>query len=364
MMERGKRALVALWSVQGIGTQALRRLRDRLPVEQWLDAPLGEVIRGLGVGSEVTTELEKHGSMIGLAEALEKTLAQTRQNVCFRGDLAYPPALVDAAGAPPLLFYRGPGAVAQVRQGVALVGSRHTTHEWLEFTARLATDCVEQNLVVVSGAAEGVDTAAHEGAMRGRGVTWAFMASGLDQLDTAPRQVAEKVLVHGGTVFSECPPGARPDKGLFVRRNRLVSGSSGAVVVVRGKASSGTRHTAEAAQRQARVVLAVPGFDAGAAVCRVLLRGGARACFDVSDVLLALGLVSLGASPRVADVRGPVSTEAQQVFQALPTGLFELEQALHKMPKAGSSEVAAALMELEIAGWLVTRTGRRYEKRE
>jgi len=199
-----------------------------------------------------------------------------------------------------------------------------------------------------------------------RGVTWAFVASGLDEIDAAPLKIVTPLLKAGGTVFSEYPPGVRAKEGLFVQRNRLISGSADVVVVVRGKEDSGARHTAEAARKQQRPLLAVPGnpLELGSEVCRTLLRSGARPCFDVGDVLSAAGLVEMAAAPEQVEEKGPVSDESRAVFEALPRGIFDMELAVAAVPEKSSGAVAAALMELELASWVVTRSGRRYEKRE
>lgn len=366
MADRGRWALAALWSVRGIGAKSLKRLRAVAPVSAWFDLPFSDVLKHLAAGEETTMLLESAGSLQAIARTLRESVARAGQRLCFRGDDQYPKLLSTVDGAPPVLFFKGPGAVAEPRAHIAIVGARKSSEEWRAFTKALANDAVAQGLVVISGGAEGIDTAAHDGALEAKGVTWAFMASGLDQLDAPPRAVAERVLAKGGTIFSEYPPGARPESGLFVRRNRLVSGSADVVVVVRGDEKSGTRHTAESAIAQGRVLLAVPSEprDQGNAVCRKLLREGARPCFDISDVMRGLGLVPMAPVREPVVSRGEVSGDAKCVFDALPTGVFDLERALVSVPERPSGDVASALMELEIAGWLVTRTGRRYEKRE
>lgn len=368
MTETERRAVLGVWSFQGVGTKALARLEARVPRAEWLTMPWVEVVQRLALTKkpEVTRALLRYGSLEARVVELERRLAETGQRVCFKGDPQYPARLAEVGNAPPLLFYRGPGAIAQTRGRVAIVGTRHTSKEWLGWTARLARACVQQSLVVPSGAAEGVDTAAHVGALWGRGITWAFVASGLDEIDPTPDKIVRRLLAAGGTVFSENPPGTRANDGLFVRRNRLISGSADVVVVVRGGPTSGARHTAAFASEQGRPLLAVPGTpgEQGAELCRELLRQGARPCFDETDALRALALPTMPAPAPMPAHRGEVSSEASAVFSSLPQGLFDIEQALASVPEVSSGALSAALMELEIAGWLASRSGRRYEKRE
>jgi DNA processing protein len=366
MTELERRAVLALWSFHGVGALGLETLKALVPTAEWFRLPLPELVALGELKADARAGVLACGSLEARLKTVEATLKKEGQSVCFAGDREYPSKLLGVRGAPPLLFYKGPGAVSQPRARVAIVGTRRPGPDWAGWTAAFARSCVEQGLVVASGAAEGVDTAAHLGAINGRGVTWAFIASGLDQIDAAPRKIVLPILRAGGTVFSEYPPGVRAKEGLFVQRNRLISGSSDAVVVVRGREDSGARHTAQAARHQQRALLAVPGNprEQGAELCRTLLRAGSRPCFDVSDVLRALDLVAMAAAPDEPEEKGSVSDESRAIFDALPRGIFEMEVAVAAVPQRSSGAVAAALMELELAGWVVTRAGRRYEKRE
>lgn len=367
MNEQERRAVLALWSCEGVGPQAFDRVKRKVPVGQWLSKPWPELVAMLDVASSTKEQLLAGLTLEARLEQLEASMAKRRQRVCFKGDPQYPAALVGVRSAPPLLFYAGPGAVDQMRGRVAIVGTRKTDSDWLAWTRQFAKTCAQQSLVVVSGAAEGIDTNAHKGALEGRGLTWAFVASGLDQIDATPKEIATELYRRGGTVFSEYPPTVRANKGLFVQRNRLISGSAQVVVCVRGEADSGARHTAEAAVKQGRALLAVPGDPLrpkGGQLSQQLLREGARPCFDVSDVLAAMRLIEMPVPEIMVAEKGDVSDEARAVFEALPPGLFDMEKAIAAVPAHSSGAVSAAMMELEISGWLVSRSGRRYEKRE
>lgn len=366
MTELERRAVLAMWSFQGVGAVGLASLETLVPRAEWFRLPLRDLVAFADLKADARETVLSCGSLEAQLARVEATIKKRGDRVCFVGDREYPSRLVGVRGAPPLLFYRGPGAVVQPRARVAIVGTRHPDEDWAAWTVGFARSCVEQGLVVASGAAEGIDTAAHRGALQGRGVTWAFVASGLDEIDAAPLKIVSPLLDAGGTVFSEYPPWVRAKEGLFVQRNRLISGSADAVVVVRGKEDSGARHTAEAARKQQRPLLAVPGnpLEQGAEICRTLLRSGAHPCFDVTDVLTSVGLVAMAAVPEELEEKGAVSDESRAVFEALPRGIFDMELAVAAVPQKSSGAVAAALMELELASWLVTRSGRRYEKRE
>jgi DNA processing protein len=279
------------------------------------------------------------------------------------GDREYPAGLVGLPSAPPVLFFRGPGAVEPLRGQVAIVGTRTTTQEWQDWTTALAEACAHEGLVVVSGGAEGIDSAAHAGAIGAGGVTWGFAASALDQLDDPPRRVRDSLNARS-TLFTSQPPGGRAEKGLFIQRNRFISGAAKVVVVVRGKDDSGARHTAQFAQEQKRALLVVPPspVEPDAELCRTLLRAGAGPCFEVSDVVRALSLDPQTQAQQPV-MKLPIDARSLALWRRLPAGPFSMEQALEALPELGSGEVTPMLIELELAGWVVPRTGRRYEKR-
>lgn len=357
-----RRAVVGLWSFQGVGPKGLAAFEARVPRREWASLPMREVAKAFSTNEAMRHAFLRWPSLLAKAEAVEAALKLRREKVCLEGDPAYPADLVGLPSAPAVLFYKGPGAAAAGRGRVAIVGTRSTTREWVDFTFNLAAACVKEGLVVVSGGAEGIDTAAHQGAIRSDGSTWAFAASGLDQLDEPPRAVLEG-LNERSTMFTSHAPGARAKEGLFIQRNRFISGAAQAVVVVRGKEGSGARHTARFAEAQKRVVLVVPAGpqEPDAGVNHQLLREGARPCLDVTDVMRALALETRApAELRLSPA--PLEPRLASVHARLPPGSFSMEQALEALPEFGSGDVTSMLIELELAGWVVPRTGRRYEK--
>jgi DNA processing protein len=248
---------------------------------------------------------------------------------------------------------------------VALVGSRHPDQGFLPFARTFAREVAQGGVGVVSGAAAGVDRACHWGAMDVGGETWAFLGSALDELDPAQAKLLPHFLERGGVFFSELPPGIRASTTTFPRRNRLISGASDAVVVLRAGAGSGSLHTAEAARKQGRPVLAVPGevMNEGAAGCNELLRDGhARVCLSVEDVWRAVGIhpglaLPPGERPRWEEL----SVEARGAYQFLDRVPRTFDEVL-----AGSrlspSALSCALVELELLGLVIQHPGRLYEK--
>lgn len=366
-----------LWALPGLGAVSLREilaaLGDRaasaleLPFEEWLlEAP---------VQAQAGNLLEKanEAGLKSAAEAAERVFERCQKTgirLAFRGEPAYPARLGEVRDAPPLLFYLGPGAISAARARVALVGTRKPDDAGIKAADRLSTGVARGGMVVVSGAAAGIDTCCHEGALAVGGETWAVLGSSLDQIDGGPRPLVWRILEKGGSVFSELPPGVRADRKKFPQRNRLICGSSDLTVVVRAplkaEGRSGALHTADDAREQGRPLMAVPGdveIAAAAGSNQYLQNGWARLCLDVGDILKELGLppdVVPPAPPRqVFVLPDTIGAEARRVFEALGGRPMDFD-ALMVASGLDSGQVAAALTELELADAVLERPGRVY----
>ena len=171
------------------------------------------------------------------------------------------------------------------------------------------------------------------------------------------------ILDAGGALYSELPPGVRASRQTFPRRNRLISGSADAVVVLRAGEHSGALHTVRAARRQGRPILAWPGevWAEAALGCNLLLRHGiAQVCLSADDALRAVGLLS-AAAPALPDEVPLLSAQAQTVYGLLsrtPRPLEELEVESGFDP----GTLMSALSELELLGLAFQSPGKRYER--
>lgn len=202
------------------------------------------------------------------------------------GEPDYPALLSTLPDAPPALWVYGTSALLR-RPALAIVGARNASAAGLRMARELGRDLAEAGFVICSGLARGIDCAAHEAAGPAR--TIAVVAGGADVPHSADTRPLAEAIAREGAVISEQPPGMRPIARHFPLRNRIISGLSGAVVVVEATSQSGSLITAKNALDQGREVLAVPGhpLDPRAAGCNLLLRDGAvlvRHSGDVTDV--------------------------------------------------------------------------------
>lgn len=222
-------------------------------------------------------------------EAIERAGA----GVVTHLDQAYPSFLRDIPEAPPILFYRGDPLCFATR-GIAIVGCRRASARGAAFARSLAGEIASRGVQVTSGAALGIDTAAHRGALDRGGVTVAVVGTGLDIAYPGRNADLLDEIAARGCVVSEQLMGTPALKFVFPRRNRLISAFSRAVIVVEAGERSGALITARWALEQGRDVGAVPGFpgDERSRGANALIKTGAFPVERVEDVFEAVPLLA------------------------------------------------------------------------
>jgi DNA processing protein len=270
-----------------------------------------------------------------------------------RGRQGYPPLLAELHDPPARLFLRGGLSDLLARPAVAIVGARSCSSYGAQVAQELARDLATAGVVVVSGLARGIDGEAHRGALAGGGVTVAVLGCGIDR--DYPRSHAElaRRIAEDGLVVSEYPPGVEPAPWRFPARNRIIAGLAHATVVVEARERSGALITADFALELGRDVFAVPGeiTSALSGGTNDLLRQGAAPLLSVEDILGAIGLERAPPARRAA-----LSPAAEAVGAVLRDGARPADELVRAVG-LGSAEVAAALVELELAGLATSADG-------
>ncbi len=201
-------------------------------------------------------------------------------------DAAYPPLLREISSSPIVLF----STSRQIpKKCIAIVGSRKIDSRMKGVTRRIARDCSKAGYVIVSGMALGADREAHVGAMEAGGATIGILANGIDiEYPASNRDVFRDIKnSQNSLLISEYPPGCIAGKWTFVKRNRIISGLSEALVVTRAGAKSGTLITANYALEQNREIFACPGlaFDEASAGTNKLIKDGAKLIDSSADII-------------------------------------------------------------------------------
>ena len=253
------------------------------------------------------------------------------------GTTEYPALLAEISDPPACIWTRGDRSILAATI-VAVIGARNASSEGLIAAGEIAFDLARAGIVVASGLARGIDSAAHRAALDGGGKTIAVLGTGIDRVYPAEHDQLTKHIVSSGLLVTEFPPGTPPQNWHFPRRNRIISGLSRAVVVVEAMEKSGSLITARLAADQGREVMAVPGTFVGGRNrgANALLRDGAKLVESAVDILQELGLD--GSLAR----RGAMA-ERREVVE------FTVDQVAEQM-KIPPGEALARLLEWELTG--------------
>ena len=291
-------------------------------------------------------------------------------------DAGYPERLRQIFDPPPVLWALGDVSLL-ARPSIAIVGTRQPTPYGLGMAEVLARDLANRHMVILSGMARGIDTAAHRGALGVQGKTIAVWGTGVDVIyPKENKTLAENILAGGGAILSENRLGTFPAPQNFPKRNRILSGMSVGVLVVEAGENSGTRVTARCALEQDRDVYAVPGnvTTKNAWGPNTLIKQGARLVATWEDVWEGLATpvrLELETAPGFASkaedsasvlqelpLRGPESVVLSALRHDETVQLDELIQTLES--QLTSSEIFTALFELEIANRIRQLPGKNY----
>jgi DNA processing protein len=291
-------------------------------------------------------------------------------------DPAYPRQLLEIYDPPAVLYVVGEAECLSL-PGIAIVGTRHPTPYGIGMAERLACDLAARGLIIFSGMARGIDSAAHRGALNTKGRTVAVFGTGVDVIyPRENRKLAEQILAHGGALVSEFPIGTAPTPQNFPIRNRVISGLAQGVLVAEAGEYSGTRITARCALEQGREVFAVPGNVTNKLAWgpNTLIKQGGKLVATWEDVWEELP-AEVRARVEALTPPLPDAPKTGSLFeQSLPEGnekkvfaLVKADEAVHideLMEKLegslSSSEVFAALFELELAGRIRQLPGKNY----
>lgn len=269
-----------------------------------------------------------------------------------RGDPRYPASLNDLDQPPARLFAIGDVGTLDdsPARAVAIVGTRDATAYGLRVALGLAEALAEAGAVVVSGLARGVDTAAHQGALRASRPTVAVLGTGVDVPYPAGNRGLHRAVASAGLVLSESPPGTKAFRGCFPRRNRIIAALTHMTVVVEAGFKSGALNTASQALDLGRVVAAVPGpIDCPtSAGCNALIRDGAQVITTVDDAIALMGLSRKRTASRI-----PVGDDDATVFAEIMRGVSTVD-ALIESTGLPPRAVAGAIGRLEVAGLAAT----------
>jgi DNA processing protein len=345
-------ACIALNMVAKMGPVRLRKLLEvfRTP-ERILSAKRTELRTVEGIGNDVAEQIANWESAVDLSAELA-SIREFGAEVITTESPDYPRQLLEIH-APPIVLYVWGELTARDQHGIAVIGSRRTSHYGAECAKKLSYQLAYSGLTVISGLARGIDTAAHQGALAAKGRTVAVLGSGLTKLYPPENAaLAERIRSGNGAVVSEFSMAVEPDRQTFPMRNRIISGWSHGILVVEAGLNSGALITASQAIEQGRSVYAVPGhINAPTAHgSNRLIQQGAKLVMDAGDILddLQILLPEKQKLPEVSSRLLPeLTADERLVYSAIRPTETPIDQiaATSELPAA---VVSSVLLRLEL----------------
>jgi DNA processing protein len=316
----------------------------------------------LGLKKKIISAIQ-HADTQAVQADIEWAASDDNHHIITYHDNRYPRQLKTITDAPPLLFVRGDPDYLQQPQ-LAMVGSRTPTAAGKRNAHDFAKHLSDSGITIISGLARGIDGASHQGALQGIAGTVAVLAHGLDIVYPAEHRVLAEDVSHHGAVVSETPIGIAPHRGLFPKRNRIISGLSLGTLVVEAALKSGSLITSKHALEQGREVFAIPGsiHNPLARGCHQLIRQGAKLVETAEDIL-----EELIAHLPTKNLTSKVETDETQNEPALDPDHQKLLKCLQFEPVAidelvncsgfSAAEVASMLLIMELEGSIVSENG-------
>lgn len=377
--EDEKRYLTALASIPDVGPLTVKKLLAAFGSAQAVFGADAKKLAAAGIGPRRVEAISKFSDWRGFDLMLERA-GKAGIRVVALGEDDYPRMLALIPDCPPVLYVKGQTG-EEDRFALGIVGTRTPTAYGVSQAEGLAAGLAKKGFTIVSGLARGIDTAAHEGALKAGGRSIAVMGSGLD----VPYPPENAGLIHrlaaSGAVISEFPPGTAPNKENFPRRNRLISALSLGILVVEAGKGSGSLITARCALEQGKEVFAIPGnissaFSRGT---NELIKQGARVVTGVDDMIEELAPVLKGLlflndggeeqgkaspqpKPEASQPAVPfeqLSEEEKLVVGALGTGPKHIDEIARDIG-FDAPRIMGVLLSLELSGVVRQSAGKKF----
>ncbi len=343
---------ILLNTVSGLGSISLRKLLEVFgSYEAILKAGEKNLCRAGGIRESLARKIAEAARYPEKADQELKACARLGCIIVTREDEGYPQPLLSIVDPPLALYIKGSW---QEQDGcaIAVVGSRNASFYGKQAAGRLSYDLALRGMTIVSGLARGIDSAAHEAALKASGRTLAVLGSGLDFLYPPENAPLAEAIARSGAILSEFPMATPPERHNFPRRNRIISGLSLGVVVVEAAAKSGALITADCALEQGREVFSVPGpvDSVTSQGTNGLLKQGARLVTSIEDIFEELGLQTHEAVAKSA--AAVVESASKEQVRLLALIHDKPESIDNLIAKSGYEPAAAAslLAMLELKG--------------
>ena len=374
MSDENTQFWLGLTKLEGLGVRGAHRLVEHFGSPQAAYMASLTELESCGIPARVAQSIFAQAGLKEAARDLEASAKAACQVVAYSSD-DYPPQLKQIPDPPLVLYVRGDVKVLS-RHALAIVGTRRPTAYGSQVAQRLARDLAQRQLVIVSGLARGIDSAAHRGALEAAGKTVAVLGSGIDVIYPRENKRLAEQVTKCGALISEFPPGTSPVPENFPIRNRTISGLTLGVVVVEAAEYSGSLITARLALEQNREVFAVPGNITSAQSFgpNHLIKQGAKLVDEWMDVIeefpaeIRMQLLppveasdEAAAQPQTGSLfEQSLTPDQKAVFDVLRADQPLFVDAILTSASIPQPRVMTALLELEMAGVIRQLPGKNF----
>ncbi len=284
-------------------------------------------------------------------------------SILFLTDTAYPKRLLNCYDPPTILYFRG-NVDLNVSRIISIIGTRVNTDYGKQMTELIVRELQEQNVLVVSGMAFGIDSIAHKAALQNSLSTVGVLAHGLDMIYPAQHKTLATEMIQQGGLLTEYPRLTAPDKHNFPRRNRIVAGIADGTIVVETALKGGSMITAELTYNYNRDLFAVPGklTDAKSAGCLKLIQQNKAAVFtSTQNMMEVLGWVQKKVTvKKQRELFIELTSDEQSLVTILQTKETVHIDELYLKSGLSSSSVAAAMLNMELQNVIICMPGKIY----
>ncbi len=347
----------------GLGVAGVHKLLSTFGLPEKILATNSSKLSDLGFNKQTITAIQQP-DLDAVQTDIEWAESSDNHHIITLLDPRYPQQLKSISQPPPVLFVRGDPDYLRQPQ-LAMVGSRNPTAAGKRTASDFAKHLSNSGITITSGLARGIDGASHQGALQGIASTVALVAHGLDIVYPAVHRALAEEIANHGAVVSEVPIGTEPHKGLFPRRNRIISGLSLGTLVVEAALKSGSLITAKHALEQNREVFAIPGsiHNPLSRGCHQLIRQGAKLVETAEDIIEELRPhlpteITPSAEPLNSEKNEQtLDPDHQKLLKCLQYEATAIDE-LVDCSGFSAAEVASMLLIMELEGSVVNEGGR------
>lgn len=349
--------MAAMGGAEGFGNKSIKKLVDFCGSAKaaW-ESDIDDLISAGVQPKPLNAFIDFRGKHPNAPEKLFKYCERHEFNLCSFYDKDYPPILKELNKDTPPMFFYYRGKLEPLAERIGIVGSRQNTQYGQDVALELGEELASAGLTVVSGAARGIDTFAHRGALK-TGRTVAVLGCGIEIAFRSGKRNFFEQIIERGVVLSEFPPQLQASAGTFPSRNRIIAGLSKGVIVVEAGEKSGALITTRLALDYNRDVFAIPGhvYAEKSVGCNDLIRDGATLIKNAQDVLDEYDIKTKKKIVKAVEVEGV----AAKVLATIPRDNFITDdEILMQVEEINFSELSGIMIELELKGCIVEDAGR------